>query len=166
MGTLEVQEQVEGLTHLIKSGIVDPERIAVTGWSYGGYLSLLCLAQRPDFFKLAISGAPVTTWDSYDTAYTERYMDTPENNAKGYANGAVFKYVPTLPDQPNRLLIIHGNLDENVHICNTFELIQHMINHNKPYQLQVFPNERHGVRDPASAKYNELVCLRFFLSHL
>jgi dipeptidyl-peptidase 9 len=166
MGTMEVQEQVDGLTHLIKSGIVDPERIAVTGWSYGGYLSLLCLAQRPDFFKLAISGAPVTKWEAYDTAYTERYMDTPQNNPDGYNKGSVFHYVSSLPSEPNRLLIIHGNLDENVHICNTFELIQTLITHNKPYQLQVFPNERHGVRDPTSAKYQEMTSLRFFLEHL
>lgn len=166
MGTMEVQEQVEGLTHLIKGGIVDPERIAVTGWSYGGYLSLLCLAQRPDFFKLAISGAPVTQWESYDTAYTERYMDTPQNNPEGYKKGSIFEYVHSLPDEPNRLLIIHGLLDENVHVCNSFELIQNLIVHGKPYQLQVFPNERHGVRDPTAAKYQEMTSLRFFLEHL
>ena len=166
MGTVEVQEQVDGLTHLIKSGVVDPERIAVTGWSYGGYMALLCLAQRPDFFKVAISGAPVTQWEAYDTAYTERYMDTPTNNPGGYEKGSVFHYAPNLPSQPNRLLLIHGLLDENVHVCNTFELIQKLIELGKPYQLQVFPNERHGVRQLESAKYQELTCLRFFLEHL
>lgn len=166
MGTVEVQEQVDGLTHLIKSGIVDPERIAVTGWSYGGYMALLCLAQRPDFFKVAISGAPVTQWETYDTAYTERYMDTPVNNPSGYEKGSVLHYVSNLPKTPNRLLLIHGLLDENVHVCNTFELIQCLIDHGKPYQLQVFPNERHGVRQHESAKYQELTCLRFFLEHL
>lgn len=166
MGTVEVQEQVDGLTHLIKSGIVDPDRIAVTGWSYGGYMALLCLAQRPDFFKVAISGAPVTKWEAYDTAYTERYMDTPSNNPAGYEKGSVFHYAPNLPSEPNRLLIVHGLLDENVHVCNSFELIQSLIDLDKPYQLQVFPNERHGVRAVASAKYQELTCLRFFLEHL
>lgn len=166
MGTVEVQEQVDGLTHLIKSGIVDPDRIAVTGWSYGGYMALLCLAQRPDFFKVAISGAPVTKWEAYDTAYTERYMDTPTNNPTGYEKGSVFHYAPNLPSEPNRLLLIHGLLDENVHVCNTFELIQNLIDLGKPYQLQVYPNERHGVRAKPSAKYQELTCLRFFLEHL
>eukprot|EP01133_Synstelium_polycarpum_P009021 gene9021-10579_t len=85
MGQLEVQDQVDGLTYLINNNVaIDPARIAVSGWSYGGYLSLMCMAQRPDFFKMAISGAPVTLWETYNTGYTERYMDTPQNNPKGY----------------------------------------------------------------------------------
>jgi dipeptidyl-peptidase 9 len=99
MGQVEVQEQVEGLSHLIKQGFIDTERIAVTGWSYGGYLSLMCLAQRPDFFKLAIAGAPVTKWEAYDTGYTERYMDTPDNNPNGYQAGSVMHYINGMPDE-------------------------------------------------------------------
>jgi pimeloyl-ACP methyl ester carboxylesterase len=98
MGQIEVQEQVEGLSFLVKQGFVDTERIAVTGWSYGGYLSLLCLAQRPDFFKVAVSAAPVTKWESYDTGYTERYMGTPTDNPVGYEAGSVMHYIDGFPD--------------------------------------------------------------------
>jgi dipeptidyl-peptidase 9 len=166
MGTVEVQEQVQGVSHLIQKGFVDPERVAVRGWSYGGYMALLCLAQRPDFFKVAISGAPVTKWEAYDTGYTERYMDTPQNNPKGYKEGSVMHYVNGFPDDPNRLLIIHGAIDENVHFCNSLELIQSLIEHDKPYQLLIFPRERHGVRNPASSQYLETQILRFILSNL
>lgn len=166
MGTFEVQEQVEGLSYLIKKGFVDTERIAVTGWSYGGYLSLMCLAQRPDFFKLAISGAPVVRWEAYDTGYTERYMSTIEDNKEGYKKGSVLNYVNGFPSEPNRLLILHGIIDDNVHFCNTLELIQALIEHDKPYQLQVYPKERHGIRDRKGLKHSQKAILRFIIDYL
>lgn len=167
MGTIEVEEQVRGVNHLIKQGFVDPERVAVRGWSYGGYMALLCLSERPDFFKIAISGAPVSKWEAYDTGYTERYMDTPQNNPVGYKEGSVLERAKGFPNEPNRLLIAHGYIDENVHFCHTLELIQALIDLDKPYQLLVFPKERHGLRNtPTSLKYFETQVLRFLLSHL
>jgi dipeptidyl-peptidase 9 len=145
MGTVEVQDQVEGLQYLIAKGLVDPARIAVFGWSYGGYMSLLCLAQKPQIFKMAISGAPVTLWEAYDTGYTERYMDTPQANATGYLTGSVLTYADRFPNEPNRLMIAHGAIDENVHICHSYQLVQKLINLKKPFVFLVYPEERHGL---------------------
>ncbi|KAA0183392.1 hypothetical protein HAZT_HAZT002256 [Hyalella azteca] len=116
---------------------LDLERVGVFGWSYGGYLSLMALAQRGDFFKVAVAGAPVVNWAYYDTGYTERYMDTPEHNSTGYKNSSVLSFVKNFPDEEGRLLIVQGVIDENVHFCHTSALIQHLVAAGKPYQLQV-----------------------------
>jgi dipeptidyl-peptidase 9 len=168
MGQIEVQDQVEGVQHLINERkYIDPTRIGVSGWSYGGYLSLMCLAQRPDFFRVAVCGAPVTLWEAYDTGYTERYMDTPQNNPDGYRLGSVLHYVQEIPDEPNRLILAHGIIDENVHVCHTYQLIHEMIKFGKPYQLLVFPDERHGVgRSFDSAHHLETSCTQFIVDNL
>ena len=138
MGQLEIADQVEVLTWLAETtGYIDMKRIAVHGFSYGGYLSLMALAQRPDIFKVAIAGAPVTKWSLYDTGYTERYMDTPFNNPDGYTAGSVLSYIGNFPEEEGRLLIIHGLMDENVHFIHSAELINALIKAGKPYQLQV-----------------------------
>ena len=112
-------------------------RVAVCGWSYGGYLSLMALIQRQDIFKIAIAGAPVTNWSLYDTGYTERYMDLPCFNPEGYSKSSILNWVNSFPDEENRLLLIHGLMDENVHFIHTQELIQALIQAGKPYHLQV-----------------------------
>lgn len=138
MGQVEIEEQVEVLEWLAENtGYIDMKRIAVHGWSYGGYLSLMALAQRPDIFKLSIAGAPVCKWTLYDTGYTERYMDTPFNNPEGFTKGNVLNYIHQFPDEENRLLIIHGLMDENVHFKHSVEVINALIKSGKPYQLQV-----------------------------
>ncbi|XP_014680809.1 PREDICTED: dipeptidyl peptidase 9-like isoform X2 [Priapulus caudatus] len=100
MGTVEIDEHVEGLQWLANHvDYIDQHRVAIHGWSYGGYLSLMGLAQRPDVFKVAIAGAPVTSWEAYDTGYTERYMDTPQNNPDGYKSGSVLEYASLFPNE-------------------------------------------------------------------
>ncbi|GBM27063.1 Dipeptidyl peptidase 8 [Araneus ventricosus] len=100
MGTVEIADQVEVLLWLSETtGIIDIERVAVHGWSYGGYLSLMGLIQRPDIFKVAVAGAPVTSWTLYDTGYTERYMGTPGKNAAGYSTGSVIDNANRFPDE-------------------------------------------------------------------
>src|SRR5690606_18832531 len=84
LGDVEVDDQVALARALVDEGTSDPDRVGIYGWSYGGYLSLLCLARRPDVFRAACAGAPVTAWDGYDTHYTERYMGTPASNPHGY----------------------------------------------------------------------------------
>jgi len=148
MGTVELRDQIEGLSLLIEKGIVDPDRICITGWSYGGYMSLMAIGQRPDFFKMCIAGAPVTLWEAYDTGYTERYMGTPQTNPSGYKMGSVLTYASNFPEEEDRVLIIHGLKDENVHFVNTSKLIEALITANKPYNLYVYPKERHGIRSP------------------
>jgi len=93
-GQVEIDDQVAGLNHVARTyGVIDLTRIAVEGWSYGGYMALMCLAKRPQIFKIAISGAPVTDWKLYDTAYTERYLGLPAVNPGGYKTSSVLHYI-------------------------------------------------------------------------
>ena len=152
MGTVEVEDQVCGVKWLVKEGLADPSRVGVYGWSYGGYMSLMCLMQAPDVFHAAVSGAPVTHWDGYDTHYTERYMGLPQDNKEGYAGGSVMKFVPQMK---GKLMLIHGLIDENVHARHTFRLINSLIAARKQYSLFIFPNERHSPRNYGDRVYME-----------
>ena len=96
MGDIEVRDQVDGVSWLIDRGLADPDRVGVYGWSYGGYMALLCLSQAPDVFKMGVAGAPVTHWDGYDTHYTERYMGTPKSNSEGYRESSVMANIDRL----------------------------------------------------------------------
>ncbi|KAM3619668.1 uncharacterized protein V6R79_011590 [Siganus canaliculatus] len=163
----EIEDQVEGLHYVAdKYKFVDLSRVAIHGWSYGGFLSLMGLIHQPDVFKVAIAGAPVTLWMAYDTGYTERYLDTPEKNQKGYEACSVALHVDKLPSEPNRLMILHGFLDENVHFFHTNFLVSQLIRAGKPYSLQVYPNERHSIRCPESGEHYEITLLHFLQQNL
>lgn len=167
MGTVELSDQVEMLQWLAENlGYIDMDRVAIHGWSYGGYLTLMGLAQYPHIFKIAVAGAPVTSWTLYDTGYTERYMDLPQHNAVGYKAGSILNYVSQFPDEENRLLIIHGLIDENVHFHQTCQLINALVRQGKPYQLQVYPNERHSLRSLDASKHYETTLLSFLQNNL
>ncbi|XP_076293768.1 dipeptidyl peptidase 9 [Lasioglossum baleicum] len=167
LGTVELSDQVEMLKWLADTtGYIDLDRVALHGWSYGGYLSLMGLIQYPEIFKLAIAGAPVTSWNFYDTGYTERYMDLPQNNPHSYITSSILTYVDKFPDEENRLLIIHGLIDENVHFFHTSQLIDALVKSGKPYQLQVYPNERHSLRSLDASKHYETTLLFFLQNHL
>jgi dipeptidyl-peptidase-4 len=152
MGTVEIQDQVDGVRWLVDQGLADPDRVGIYGWSYGGYMAAMCLAQVPDVFHAAVSGAPVTSWDGYDTCYTERYMGTPESNPEGYERGAVMHHVEGIR---GRLLLVHGMLDENVHFRHTARLVNALIRARKRYELLLFPDERHMPRGEADRIYME-----------
>jgi dipeptidyl-peptidase 9 len=169
MGQFEILDQIEGIEYLIKNSIIniDRTRIGVFGWSYGGYLALMALAQYGHFFKVCVAGAPVTMWELYDTGYTERYMDTPHDNPGGYEFGSVLHYVSQLPDDgEDRLLILCGMMDENVHLTHTTCLIDSMVNYGKSYSLSVYPNERHGIRSHSSIIHYQMRLIQFMLKHL
>ncbi|XP_064470820.1 dipeptidyl peptidase 9-like [Ornithodoros turicata] len=167
MGTVEIADHVEVLQWLADTtGYIDINRIGIHGWSYGGYLTLMGLAQRPDIFKVAVAGAPVTSWNLYDTGYTERYMDTPANNVSGYLKGSVLAYVNQFPTEQNRLLIVHGLMDENVHFTHTSQLVSALVKAGKPYQLQVYPTERHSLRHLDTSEHYETMLLSFLQDHL
>ncbi|XP_060524542.1 dipeptidyl peptidase 9 [Cylas formicarius] len=167
MGTVELKDQVEVLCWLAETlGYIDLARVAIHGWSYGGYLSLMGLIHHPDVFKIAIAGAPVTNWNLYDTGYTERYMDLPMHNPEGYQEGSVLNFAHKFPEEENRLLIIHGLIDENVHFNHTSQLINGLIKAGKPYQLQIYPNERHSLRHLDSSKHYETTLLSFLQNNL
>ena len=144
MGSIEVSDQVDGVRALAADPLIDTARTGVYGWSYGGYMTLMCLLKAPDVFKAGVAGAPVTDWDGYDTAYTERYMQTPQINPGGYRESSVLTHVGALAAP---LLVLHGLLDENVHFRHTARLAAALNAAGKLYDLAIFPNERHGPRD-------------------
>ncbi|XP_064645496.1 dipeptidyl peptidase 9-like [Lineus longissimus] len=168
MGMVEIDDQVEGLKWVSRNyaNYLDLTRVAIHGWSYGGYLSLMGLTQRPDVYRLAIAGAPVTCWELYDTGYTERYMSLPSKNPEGYKQGSVLENVDKFPTEENRLLIVHGLIDENVHFKHTNKLVNALIKACKPYHIQVYPNERHGIRSQEANEHYETMLISFLQEHL
>lgn len=163
LGRLEVLDQVAAVRHLTLRNIADPSRVGVYGWSYGGYLAAMCLCRAPDVFHVAVAGAPVTSWDGYDTHYTERYMGLPSDNPSGYREAAVFDHVPNMR---GKLMIVHGLIDENVHFRHTARLINRLIANGKDYDLLVFPDERHSPRRLRDRIYMEQRISDFFTSTL
>ena len=146
MGTVEIADQVEALEHAAAQYGLDLGRVALTGWSYGGYATLLGLAQRPDVFRVAFAGAPVTAWELYDTGYTERYMGLPATERDAYAAASVLALAERFPREQGRLLIVHGTQDENVHFEHTRALVERFDALGVPYRLIRYPGEHHGVR--------------------
>mmetsp|Transcript_22680 Transcript_22680/g.65331 ORF Transcript_22680/g.65331 Transcript_22680/m.65331 type:complete len:922 (+) Transcript_22680:3-2768(+) len=158
MGDIEVADQVAGVRWAVDQGIADEKRVAISGWSYGGYMALKCLTDRPDVFHAAISGAPVTDWALYDTAYTERYMGLPQENPEGYAKSSALAKVS---DIEGSLLLCHGLLDENVLFRQSAVLVNALIEHQKAYDLALFPSERHGPRRQQDRAFLEERILAF-----
>ena len=163
MGSIEVDDQVDGVRWLVSQGLTDPARVGICGWSYGGYMSAMCLAKASETFCVAVAGAPVTHWDGYDTHYTERYMGLPQENAKGYEESSVMRHVSGLR---GKLMLVHGMIDENVHFRHTARLINALIAARKPYDLLAFPDERHMPRRLADKVYMEELVCRYFVERL
>jgi dipeptidyl-peptidase-4 len=164
MGTVEVEDQVDGVRWLAENvPEADTSRTGIYGWSYGGYMTLMCLLKAPEVFKAGVAGAPVASWDGYDTFYTERYMETPEANPEGYQEGSALTYAGRLS---SALMLLHGMLDENVHFRHTARLANALNAALKPYDLVIFPSERHGPRSEAQRAALELRLLDFFKRHL
>ncbi len=163
MGNIEVQDQVDGVRYLVEQKLADPERVGMYGWSYGGYMSAMALARAPETFKVGVAGAPVTHWDGYDTHYTERYMGTPQSNPEGYKNSSVMAHVDKLT---GHLLLVHGLIDENVHFRHTARLINALIAARKPYDLLLFPDERHMPRKLEDRVHMEEQIFAYLVKHL
>ncbi|XP_028790784.1 uncharacterized protein LOC114746693 [Neltuma alba] len=152
LGQIDADDQLGGAEWLVKQGLAKHGRIGLYGWSYGGYLSAMTLSRFPDFFKCAVAGAPVTSWDGYDTFYTEKYMGLPSENRTGYESGSVMHHVHRMK---GRLLLVHGMIDENVHFRHTARLVNALIAAGKPYELMIFPDERHLPRRHRDRVYME-----------
>jgi dipeptidyl-peptidase-4 len=164
MGDIEVADQMVGVQHLRSQDFVDPDRIGIWGWSYGGYMTLMNLFKQPDVFAAGVSGAPVTDWALYDTHYTERYLGTPQDNPEGYDASGVFPYAGNL-DAP--LLLIHGMADDNVLFTNSTKLMKALQDEGRPFDIMTYPGSKHGLtRVPATGKHVYAHILRFFLQHL
>jgi len=142
LGKYETQDQIAAAKNLAQLPYVDGSRIGIWGWSYGGYMSSLCLFKGAETFKTAIAVAPVTNWRFYDSIYTERYMQTPQDNASGYDDNSPINHVDSLK---GNYLLIHGSADDNVHYQNTMEMTTALVNANKQFDLMIYPNKNHGI---------------------
>ncbi|MEO6325694.1 MAG: S9 family peptidase, partial [Thermoanaerobaculia bacterium] len=162
-GKVELADQLEGIAHLKKQAFVDPARIGLWGWSYGGYLTLYAATHAGETFKCAVAGAPVTDWKYYDTIYTERYLKTPKENAAGYEDSAPLTSAGKLG---TRLLIIHGTADDNVHMQNSMAFVDALMRAGKDFTFVPLPGQKHGPRDPAARLYSNRRILEFFEKNL
>jgi dipeptidyl-peptidase-4 len=142
LGKLEVQDQIEAAKYLAAQSYIDKNRIAIWGWSYGGYMSSNCILQGADIFKAAIAVAPVTNWRFYDTIYTERYLGLPQENAKGYDENSPISHVTKLK---GKYLLVHGTGDDNVHFQNAVEMQNALIRAGKQFESFYYPNRNHGI---------------------
>jgi dipeptidyl-peptidase-4 len=143
MGGVEVRDQLVGVAYLKALPYVDPERIGVFGWSYGGYMTLMCMTRAPGVFKAGVAVAPVTDWHLYDTHYTEQYMGHPEENAEGYKQGSVLTHVGNLR---GKLLLVHGMADDNVLFQNSVMLMDALQQARIPFEMMTYPGKKHGIR--------------------
>ena len=142
LGKYEVEDQIDAAKVLGKYNYVDASRIGIFGWSYGGFMSSNCLFQGADVFKMAIAVAPVTSWRYYDSIYTERYMQTPQENASGYDNNSPINHVSKLK---GNFLLVHGTADDNVHVQNTMKMIEALVQANKQFDWAIYPDKNHGI---------------------
>ncbi len=141
---------------------VDAQRIGLWGWSYGGYLTA-CAMTHCHLFSAGIAGAPVTDWKNYDAIYTERYMGMPQDNPDGYASSSV---LPAAGNLQGQLLLIHGTVDDNVHLSNTLQLAWQLQKAGKQFQLMVYPGNRHSIRDPEQQLHLYQMMTDFFTDNL
>lgn len=142
MGVVEVQDQLAGVEWLKRQSFVDPEKIAVYGWSYGGYMTLKLLQAAPGTYAAAVSGAPVTRWELYDTHYTERYMGDPRTDGAAYARSGAIAGATKIADP---LLLIHGMADDNVVFENSTALMATLQQAGRPFETMVYPGQTHKV---------------------
>jgi dipeptidyl-peptidase-4 len=162
LGKHELEDQKTGIQHLIDMGFVDPARLGMYGWSYGGYMTLYTLTNAPGLIKAGIAGAPVTSWLNYDSIYTERYMGLPDENEQAYK---VTAPVTTAGNLASKLLIVHNAEDDNVHFQNSVQMADALEKANKMFYMLVFPQKSHGVSGAARRQLLEETT-RFFEEEL
>ena len=142
LGKLETEDFIDLAEHLGTWDFVDADRIGIQGWSYGGFMTLLCLTKGADVYNAGISVAPVTNWRYYDTIYTERFMRTPQENERGYDGNSPVNHAEKLE---GALLLVHGSGDDNVHCQNSMEMINALVAANKDFDFFVYPDRNHGI---------------------
>jgi dipeptidyl-peptidase-4 len=161
-GELELRDLEDGVTWLKNQPYVDGSRIGMWGWSYGGFMTSYALTHSQSF-KIGIAGGTVADWRDYDSIYTERYMGTPQNNPEGYKKSAPRN---AAKDLHGKLLLIHGVIDDNVHMQNTIQFIYELQKAGKQFQLMLYPKSRHGVTDPLLLKHMRQMMLDYIVENL
>jgi len=144
LGKYEIEDQIESAKELGKLAYIDQNRIGIWGWSYGGFMSTLAITKGADVFKMAIAVAPVTSWRYYDSVYTERFMQTPQENASGYDDNSPVNFADMLKGD---YLLIHGTGDDNVHVQNSMQMINALVEANKEFEFFAYPDRTHGISE-------------------
>ncbi len=163
LGKFETEDQIEVAKYFSSLSYIDGSRIGIFGWSFGGYLSSSCLLKGADVFKTAIAVAPVTNWRYYDNIYTERYMQTPQENSSGYDENSPINFVEKLK---GNYLLVHGTADDNVHYQNTAEMITALVEANKQFTQFSYPNKNHGIRGGNTRLHLYNLMTNFILNNL
>lgn len=142
LGKLETIDQINAAKYFGNKSYIDSSRIGMFGWSYGGYMTLLCMTKGNDYFSTGVAVAPVTNWRFYDTIYTERFMRTPQENGENYDSNSPLSHISKLKGD---LLLVHGMADDNVHLQNSMRLIKKMVHKNIDFDMQLYPNKNHAI---------------------
>jgi dipeptidyl-peptidase 4 len=163
LGKVELEDQLAGVAWLKSQPFVDPDRIGIWGWSYGGYMTVYAMTNAPEVFKAGAAVAPVTDWRYYDSVYTERYLKQPAANPAGYRDSSPVNQAERLA---GALLLLHGSGDDNVHWQNTLALVDKLYKAGKPYDLQVYPNKNHSIAGPEARMHLYRRIAEHFLRYL
>lgn len=142
LGKYETIDQISAARHLASQAWVDEEHIGIFGWSYGGFMSTLCMTKGADIFDAGIAVAPVTNWKYYDNIYTERFMRTPQENPDGYEDNSPINHTGMLQ---GKFMLVHGTADDNVHVQNAIDLVSALVESDKQFELMLYPNKNHGI---------------------
>ncbi len=162
LGKWEMNDYIEAVRWLRSQSFVDGDKIGITGGSYGGYVTCMALTYGADYFNFGVADYSVTDWHLYDNVYTERYMDTPAQNAEGYEFGSVLSHAS---GYKGKLLITHGTIDDNVHMQNSIQLIDKLEDLGKDFEMMLYPGERHGWRGPKGDHLSKLT-VKFWFDNL
>jgi dipeptidyl-peptidase-4 len=162
LGQVDLADQAAAVRQMVERPYIDGSRVGIFGGSYGGYMSAIALLKEPDVFHVGVASASVTDWRNYDTIYTERYMRTPQENPEGYDLGSTLPYAEQLR---GKLLLTHGTTDNNVHLGNTNQLVEALINAGRNFDLMYFPENRHGARG-AAARFSMQLRVDYLVEHL
>ncbi|MCZ6754638.1 MAG: S9 family peptidase [Gemmatimonadetes bacterium] len=163
LGVVETHDQAAAARVIGRRPYVDPTRVGIWGWSYGGFMSLNTLFQHGDVYSTAVVVAPVTHWKYYDTIYTERYNGLPQDNAEGYDKGSPLSYAEQMS---GNLLVVHGGGDDNVHYQNTEALVNALVKANKQFRLMEYPNRTHGISGGGATLHLRGLLTDYILEHL
>ncbi|MCC7302886.1 MAG: S9 family peptidase [Bacteroidia bacterium] len=163
LGKIETQDQIDAAKYFGGLPYVDKSRIGIFGWSYGGYMTSLCITKGAEYFKLAIAVAPVTNWRYYDSIYTERYNGLPQDNASGYDDNSPINHADKLK---GKYLLIHGTGDDNVHFQNAVEMTNALIKAGKQFETMYYPDRAHGIRGGNATYHLYTLMSDFVLANL
>ena len=163
LGVKEAEDLIMAAREIAKRPDIDGERMAIMGWSYGGYETLMTMSQKDHPFKAGVAIAPVTDWRLYDSAYTERYMRRPQVNDHGYESASL---LPRAKDLTGKMLLIHGTADDNVHVQQAWQYIDALVKADKPFEMQFYPDDNHFLKKGNNALHMHNRILEFLSRNL